>query len=88
MRVAASMALVVAHDGAVIVRINLDNAPMETARGDRFELLPHLRKLRHGQVGEWSARLHDEHGTMAVRERLLWTKIRLALMPIRGHSSV
>lgn len=58
---------VVAHEGDVIVRINLDNAPMETARGDRFDLLPHLRKLRHGQVGEWSARLRDEHGTMAVR---------------------
>lgn len=58
---------VVAHGGDVIVRINLDNAPMETSDGQRFELLPQLRTLRQGQVGEWSAGLHDEHGVIPVR---------------------
>jgi hypothetical protein len=56
-----------AHDADVIVRINLDNAPMHAEDGTRIDLLPGLRRLSYGQIGEWHGYLQDAAGSLAVR---------------------
>lgn len=51
------VAYVVRNRGDVIVRLNSANFPLVRARQDTpFELLPHLRRLRGHQPGEWSVR--------------------------------
>lgn len=56
------VAHVLRQQGDVIVRLNSSNFPLVCARADDpFELLPHLRRLRGHQPGEWSVRfLADE----------------------------
>lgn len=58
---------VVAHGGAVLVRLNLTNLPLQDARGRPFPLLRRLRTLRGGRLGDWPARLIDERGAVAGR---------------------
>lgn len=58
---------VVAHEGAVIVRMNLISVPLEDAKGRSMALLPRLRKLAIGQARAWPAVIRDEHGSIAVR---------------------
>jgi hypothetical protein len=58
---------VVTHGGDVIVRMNLVSVPLEDAKGQPFQLLPRLRKLRVGQAQAWPASMRDEHGTIGVR---------------------
>ncbi|MEJ2068645.1 MAG: IS4 family transposase, partial [Deltaproteobacteria bacterium] len=50
---AAGIAHVVANGGHVIVRINLSNVPLREETGESFPLLPRLKSLREGQVGDW-----------------------------------
>lgn len=45
---------VVDGGGDVLVRFPVTNLPMCDVGGDDFHLLPHLRKLRGTQVGQWS----------------------------------
>lgn len=58
---------VVAHEGEVIVRMNLISVPLEDAKGRSMALLPRLRKLAIGQARAWPAVIRDEHGSMSVR---------------------
>lgn len=58
---------VVAHEGDVIVRMNLISVPLEDAKGRAMQLLPRLRKLAIGQARAWPAVMRDEHGSIAVR---------------------
>jgi hypothetical protein len=58
---------VVAHGGAVLVRLNLTNLPLHDARGRPFPLLRKLRALRGWRLGDWPARLVDAHGAVAGR---------------------
>jgi hypothetical protein len=48
-----------AHGGDVLVRLNLDNVPLQGPAGEAFALLPRLRQLAYGQTGEWVAQLRD-----------------------------
>lgn len=63
----ASIRHAVAHDADVIMRINLSNAPMQAEDGTRIDLLPGLRELSFGQIGEWRGYLQDASGRMPVR---------------------
>ena len=58
---------VVAHEGDVIVRMNLVSVPLEDTRGRAMALLPRLRKLTIGQARAWPAVIRDEHGSIAIR---------------------
>lgn len=58
---------VVAHEGEVIVRMNLISVPLEDVKGRAMALLPRLRKLAIGQARAWPAVIRDEHGSIAVR---------------------
>jgi len=50
-------AYVLRQQGDVIVRLNSTSFPLLDAKRDApFELLPHLRRLRGHQAGEWSVR--------------------------------
>jgi hypothetical protein len=43
--------------GEVLVRFVLDNLPLQTRRGARFDLLQHLRALGPREIGDWPVRL-------------------------------
>jgi hypothetical protein len=43
------------HGGAVIVRLNLTNLPLNDEKNRPFVLLRRLRRLRTGQLGDWPA---------------------------------
>jgi hypothetical protein len=53
--------------GAVIVRLNLTNVPLQDPRGRPFSLLRKLRTLRGPRVGDWPACVADGEGTVAGR---------------------
>lgn len=58
---------VVKAGGDVIVRINLTNLPLLNADNERLALLPWLRQLRIGEVGECFASMFDDQGQVAGR---------------------
>lgn len=58
---------VVAHGGAVIVRLNLTNLPLQDGRGRPFLLLRKLRTLRDLRLGDWPAWLADDAGALPGR---------------------
>ncbi|MBI4754796.1 MAG: IS4 family transposase [Betaproteobacteria bacterium] len=58
---------VVEHDADVVLRMNLTNLPLEDAQGQPLALLPLLRRLAIGQAADWSARMRDDQGEIAVR---------------------
>ena len=49
-----------AHGADVIVRLPLTNLPLQTASGTPFPLLKKLRKLRMGEVGDWTCWVQPE----------------------------
>jgi len=53
--------------GDVIVRLNLTNVPLVDDKGQRFNLLSHLRRLHGTKVGDWPVSLADEHGQVRGR---------------------
>jgi hypothetical protein len=55
---------VVKAGGEVLVRFALDNLPLETRRGARFDLLKHLRGLGPREIGDWPVRLAWEGDTL------------------------
>lgn len=59
------------HGGAVIIRLNLTNLPLNDAKGRPFALLRRLRRLRAGQLGDWPAWVpagkHDSTSAIAGR---------------------
>jgi hypothetical protein len=58
---------VVEHGGDVIVRANMVNVPLEDSDGQRVALLPKLRKLDVGEVGQWQVFMRDKQGSLALR---------------------
>jgi hypothetical protein len=53
------VAHVVRHGGDVVVRLNSTNFPLLTARGARFDLLAHLRRLRGRRCRAWAVAFED-----------------------------
>jgi hypothetical protein len=53
--------------GDVMVRLNLTNVPLVDGRGQRFGLLPHLRRLHGTKVGDWPVILADDRGQVQGR---------------------
>jgi hypothetical protein len=54
---------VVDRGGAVVVRVNPQNFPVQDQRGGSFDLLSHLQKLQTaGAVGDWKVKLGDVPG--------------------------
>jgi hypothetical protein len=49
------IAHVVKNGGDVLIRMNLANLPLRTAKDQEFDLLKHLRRLSTRKVGEWDA---------------------------------
>lgn len=58
---------VVQHNADVVLRMNLTNLPLEDPKGRPLALLPLLRTLATGQAADWSARIRDDEGVIAVR---------------------
>jgi len=58
---------VVAHGGAVLVRINLTNLPLVQRNGRPLPLLARLRSLSYRRLGDWPAYVRDEHGIIEGR---------------------
>lgn len=58
---------VMQHHGDVVLRMNLTNLPLEDPQGQPLALLPLLRTLMIGQAADWSARMRDDEGAIAVR---------------------
>lgn len=58
---------VVQGGGHVLVRLNLDNAPLEAADGGRFNLLAHMRALAPTEIGDWPVWIRDEQGRISAR---------------------
>lgn len=57
-----------AHGADVIVRLPLTNLPLQTESGRPFPLLKKLRKLRMGEVGDWTCWVQPEdEGPIRVR---------------------
>lgn len=56
--------------GAVVVRVNPQNFPVQDQRGRNFELLSHLQKLHTaGAIGDWKVRLGEVPGRIcAIRK--------------------
>ena len=48
---------VLENGGDVVARMNLYALPLQTTDGQKFEQLVHLRTLKPGEIGEWSARM-------------------------------
>lgn len=48
------------HGGAVIVRLTLTNLPLTDREGRPFALLPQLRTLNAGRVGDWPVAVADD----------------------------
>jgi hypothetical protein len=66
------------HGGAVIVRMNLTNLPLSDSKGRPFALLPRLRRLRTGQLGDWPAQVADERDTPPIAGRVCAIKKSMA----------
>lgn len=58
---------VVAQGGHVLVRLNLDNVPLEDAQGEPFAILERLRTLAGIEVGDWAVWLNHGQATIAGR---------------------
>jgi hypothetical protein len=58
---------VLKHGGDVIVRANLVSVPLEDGNGQPVELLPKLRTLAVGEVGQWDVFMHDKQGVLGLR---------------------
>lgn len=58
---------VVDRGGHVLVRLNLDNVPLEEEDGTRFDILAKLRTLGPAAMGDWSVWLRDAQGRIAAR---------------------
>jgi hypothetical protein len=58
---------VVEQGGHVLVRLNLDNVPLETAQGERFDILARLRSLTACERGDWPVWIRDKQGRIAAR---------------------
>jgi hypothetical protein len=69
------IAAAVASGGAVIVRLNWHNVPLQHPDGEPFDLLAALRSLGPTQAGEWAVRTAPApDGTPAVLGRLIATR--------------
>jgi hypothetical protein len=71
---------VVAHGGHVLVRLPIANLPLQTTQGEPFVLIEHLRTLKAGCVGEWSARITPE------KKRLSPIDVRVCALK-RSHTA-
>jgi hypothetical protein len=63
------------HGGTVIVRLNLTNLPLTDGEGNPFALLPRLRALNAGRVGDWPVAVaEDKKGLQPVAGRVCAVK--------------
>jgi len=63
------------HGGAVIVRLNLTNLPLTDGEGNPFALLPQLRTLEAGRVGDWPVAVaEDKKGLQPIAGRVCAVK--------------
>ena len=63
------------HGGAVIVRLNLTNLPLTDGEGRPFALLPQLRTLDAGRVGDWPVVVaEDKNGLQPIAGRVCAVK--------------
>jgi hypothetical protein len=51
---------VVSHGGDVLVRSGVSSMVLEDEKGDRFDLLGHLRTLKHSGTGDWQVTISHE----------------------------
>ena len=58
---------VVQRKGDVVLRASLTNLPLHDRRGRPLDMLPLLRTLAIGQAADWSARVQDDIGAIAIR---------------------
>ena len=59
------------HGGAVIVRLNLINLPLTDREGQPFAMLPQLRTLDAGRVGDWPVAVaEDKKGAQPIAGRV------------------
>jgi hypothetical protein len=63
------------HGGAVIVRLNLTNLPLTDGEGNPWALLPQLRTLDAGRVGDWPVAVtEDKKGLQPIAGRVCAVK--------------
>jgi len=63
------------HGGAVIVRLNLTNLPLTDGDGNQLALLPRLRTLDAGRVGDWPVAVaEDKKGVQPIAGRVCAVK--------------
>lgn len=55
---------VIKQGGDVIVRLNLQNVPLETESGEVFNILQQVRTLNHEQTGHWRVQIRDTEGVI------------------------
>lgn len=56
--------------GDVIVRLRVNGASLRNAAGRTFPLLSRLRRLRMGQIGDWTAKYCSKDGSEAIPVRI------------------
>ena len=78
------VAHVIRHQGDVLVRINPRMMPLFTRSGGKLSVLAKLRRLRIGQVGEWSVSVHGPDGHVAAR-LIAIKRSRQAAERVRGR---
>lgn len=61
---AKGVAHVVDHGGHVLVRVRMNGFSFQGEEGKKFKLLPQLKKLRVGQIGEWPVNVVGEEGKL------------------------
>ena len=73
---ARGIASVVEQGGHVMVRTSLSLLTLRAEDGTSFPILPHLRNLRDGEVGDWDVWI--AHGTKCIKGRLCAIRKSLA----------
>jgi hypothetical protein len=58
---------VVERGGDVVVRANMVSVPLEDDQGRAVSLLPQLRQLKVGEVGQWRVFMRDKKGCIALQ---------------------
>lgn len=70
----AAVAAAVASGAHVLLRMRWAHTAMQDTKGRGFRALDHARRLKVGQVGEWSVRMMDPKGNL-IRGRVIATRL-------------
>jgi hypothetical protein len=71
--------------GEVLVRFAIDNLPLETPNGRRFNLLKHLRTLTGTKLGDWPVQIRNDEGATLSGRVCAARKSRQAAEKARKH---